>query len=67
MTVEELRTFLNTLVEEDPESRDKEVKIRYWDKDETFDDYNEYIAFDSVLDAEYDNDRKILTIEGETL
>lgn len=67
MTVEELRTFLNTLVEENPESKDKEVKIRYRDKDETFDDYNEYIAYDPVLDAEYDNDRKILAIEGETI
>ncbi len=67
MTVEELRNFLNTLVEENPESKDKEVKILYWDKDETFDDYNEYVAYDSVLDVEYDNDKEILCIEGETL
>lgn len=67
MTIEELRTFLNTLVEENPESKDKEVKIRYWDKDETFDDYNEYVAYDPVLDAEYDTDKKILAIEGETI
>jgi hypothetical protein len=67
MTVEELRNFLNTLVKENPESKDKEVKILYWDKDETFDDYNEYIAYDPVLDVEYNNDKKFLMIEGETL
>ena len=63
MTVEELRTFLNTLVEENPESKDKEVKIRYWDKSDLW----ECVGYDPVLDAEYDDDRKILAIEGETL
>lgn len=67
MTVEELRNFLNIVMEENPESKDKEVKILYWDKDETFDDYNEYIAYDSVLDAEYDTSKKFLVIEGETI
>lgn len=65
MTVEELRDYLNELLEKNPESKDKEVKILYWDKDETFGD--EYIAFDSVLDAEYDSDKEILRIEGETI
>lgn len=63
MTVEELRNFLNTLVEENPESKDKEVKIRYWDKGDLW----QGVDYDSVLDAEYDNDRKILAIEGETI
>ena len=67
MTIEELRDYLNELIERDPESKTNEVKIQFWDKDETFDDYNEYIAFDSVLDVEYDSDKKILVIEGETI
>lgn len=67
MTIEELTDYLNDLLEKHPESKTDEVKIQYWDKDETFDDYNEYIAFDSVLDAEYDTDKKILVIEGETI
>lgn len=67
MTIEELRDYLNELLEKNPESKDKEVKILYWDKDETFDDYNEYIAYDPVLDAEYDGDGKILVIKGETI
>lgn len=66
MTIEELRNFLNTLVEENPESKDKEVKILYWEKDETFGN-DEFIAYDPVLDAEYDADKKILLIEGETI
>lgn len=67
MTIEELRDYLNELLEKNPESKDKEIKILYWDKDETFDDYNEYIAYDPVLDVEYNNDKKFLMIEGETL
>lgn len=67
MTIEELTNYLNELLEKHPESRTDEVKIRFWDKDETFDDYNEYIAYDSVLDVEYNNDKKFLMIEGETI
>ena len=67
MTIEELTDYLNDLLGKHPESKTDEVKIQYWDKDETFDDYNEYIAFDPVLDAEYDSDKKILVIEGETI
>jgi len=67
MTIEELTDYLNDLLEKHPESKTSEVKIQYWDKDETFDDYNEYIAYDPVLDAEYDTDKKILVIEGETI
>lgn len=67
MTIEELRDFLNELIERDPESKTDEVKIKFWDKDETFDDYNEYIAYDPVLDVEYDSDKKFLVIEGETI
>jgi hypothetical protein len=67
MTIEELTDYLNDLLEKHPESKTSEVKIQYWDKDETFDDYNEYIAYDPVLDVEYDTDKKILVIEGETI
>lgn len=67
MTIEELRDYLNELIEKHPESKTDEVKIQFWDKDETFDDYNEYIAYDSVLDAEYDTYKKFLVIEGETI
>ena len=67
MTIEELTDYLNELLEKHPESKTDEVKIQFWDKDETFDDYNEYIAYDPVLDAEYDTDKKILVIEGETI
>lgn len=66
MTIEELRNFLNTLVEENPESKDKEIKILYWEKDETFDN-DEFIAYDSVLGVEYNNDKKFLMIEGSTI
>lgn len=65
MTIEELTDYLNDLLEKHPESKTDEVKIQFWDKDETFGD--EIIAFDSVLDAEYDTDKKILVIEGETI
>ena len=65
MTIEELTDYLNDLLEKHPESKTDEVKIQYWDKDETFGD--EFIAFDPVLDAEYDTYKKILVIEGETI
>ena len=65
MTIEELRDLLNDLLGKHPESKTDEVKIQYWDKDETFGD--EFIAFDPVLDVEYDTDKKILVIEGETI
>lgn len=64
-TIEELRDYLNDLLEKHPELKTEEVKIQYWEKDETFGD--EYIAFDPVLDVEYNNDKKFLVIEGETL
>ena len=32
MTVEELRDFLNELIEENPSCKDKEVKIERWEK-----------------------------------
>lgn len=67
MTIEELADYLNELIEKDPELKTDEVKIRFWDKDETFDDYNEYIAYDPVFDVEYDSDKKFLVIEGETI
>ena len=67
MSIEEKTDYLNELLEKHPESKTDEVKIQFWDKDETFDDYNEYIAYDPVLDAEYDTDKKILVIEGETI
>ena len=67
MTIEELTDYLNELLEKHPESKTDEVKIQFWDKDETFDDYNEYIAYDPVLDVEYNNDKKFLVIEGETI
>ena len=65
MTIEEKTDYLNELLEKHPESKTNEVKIQFWDKDETFGD--EFIAFDSVLYAEYDTDKKILVIEGETI
>lgn len=65
MTIEELRDYLNDLLEKRPELKTDEVKIQFWEKDETFGD--EYITFDSVLDVEYDTDKKILVIEGETI
>lgn len=65
MTIEELRDYLNELLLKNPELKNDEVKIQYLDKDETFGD--EYIAFDSVLDAEYDTDKKFLIIEGEKI
>ena len=65
MTVEELRNKLNDLLEKHPELKTNEVKIQYWDGQVTFGD--ECIAFDSVLDVEYNNDKEILCIEGETI
>lgn len=66
MTIEELTDYLNDLLEKHPESKTNEVKIQYWDGQEAFGS-DECIAFDSVLDAEYDTDKKILVIEGETI
>ena len=65
MTIEELTNYLNDLLEKHPESKTNEVKIQYWDGQGAFG--VESIAFDSVLYAEYDTDKKILVIEGETI
>ena len=65
MTIEELRDYLNELLLKNPELKTNEVKIQYYEKDKTFGD--EYLTFNSVLDAEYDTDKKFLIIEGETI
>ena len=63
MTIEELRDFLNELIETNPDCKDKEVKIERWEKDSLWDEDN--LVYDSVLDVAYLTDKEILTIEGE--
>ena len=63
MTIEELREFLNELIETNPDCKDKEVKIERWGRDDPWND--ETLLYDSVLDVSYLTDKEILTIEGE--
>ena len=63
MTIEELRDFLNELIETNPDCKDKEVKIERWGRDDPWND--ETLLYDSVLDVAYLTDKEILTIEGE--
>lgn len=65
MTIEELRDFLNELIETNPDCKDKEVKIERWEKDSLWDEDN--LVYDSVLDVSYGNltGKEILVIEGE--
>ena len=63
MTVEELRDFLNELIEEFPDVRDSEVRVERWETDETWND--EYKIFEPVQDVEYLTDKKILVVEPE--
>ena len=65
MTIEELRDFLNELIEETPSCKDKEVKIKRWERDDFWNEDN--IVYDSVLDVSYGNltGKEILVIEGE--
>lgn len=50
MTIEELRDFLNELIERDPESKDKEVLLEYWG----FEDYESVLNFDSITGTSYE-------------
>lgn len=63
MTIEELRDFLNELIEEFPDVRDSEVRVERWGTDEPWND--EYRVFDSVQDVEYLEDKKILVFEED--
>ena len=68
MTIEELRDFLNELVETNPGCKDKVVKIERWETiypDSPISYQNR--VYDSVLDVSYGNltDEEILVIEGE--
>ena len=65
MTVEELRDFLNELIETNPDCKDKELKIERWGRDDPWND--ETLLYDSVLDVSYGNltGKEILIIEGE--
>ena len=63
MTIAELRDFLNELIETNPDCKDKEVKIKRWERDDPWND--ETLLYDSVLDVAYLTDKEILTIEGE--
>lgn len=63
MTVEELRNFLNTLVEDNPESKNQEVRIRCWDKDDLWDEG----VCDTAMSAEYHAEEKVLIIEGSII
>lgn len=62
MTVEELRNFLNTLMEENPESKHREVRIRYWE-----DDYSA-VRYEGVDDIDTEvpprEEREVLVISG---
>jgi hypothetical protein len=50
MTIEELRDYLNELIERDPESKDKEVLLEYWG----FEDYESVLNFDSITGTSYE-------------
>lgn len=65
MTIEELRDFLNELIETNPGCKDKEVKVQRWEKDSLWNEDN--IVYDSILDVSYGNltGKEILVIEGE--
>lgn len=63
MTIEELRDFLNELIETNPDCKDKEVKVQRWGKDGLWNE--DTLFYDSVLDVAYLTDKEILTIEGE--
>jgi len=63
MTIEELRDFLNELIEEIPSCKDKEVKMERWRKDSLWNE--DTLFYDSVSDVVYLTDKEILTIEGE--
>lgn len=62
MTIEELRDALSELIENNPESKNQEVRIRYWE-----DDYSavRYEGID-IIDTEVPprEEREVLVISG---
>lgn len=63
MTIEELRDFLNELIERDPESKEIKVLIRYWN------DQAECNSYETVSDVETVQNKmqKILILDGTSV
>lgn len=63
MTVEELRDELSLMIKKNPDIKDVEVMIRYWD------DYFNDIMHESVVIVELDDPKdmneSVLTVSGE--
>ena len=63
MTVEELRDFLNELIEKFPDVRDSEVRVERWETDEPWND--EIRVYGLVDGVKYLEDEKILVFEED--
>ena len=63
MTVEELRDFLNELIEEFPDIGDSEVRVERWETDEPWND--EIRVYGLVDGVKYLEDEKILVFEED--